>query len=160
MKLKRLTSGNIFKIIHESEVRYFQYFYTDQNYLGGDLIWVLNLKKETNDLSKIIESGYDFCFYTTVSVGVKMKKWELLGNIQIPLKMNFYPEFLWISGETKDWYLLKYDKKTKLGAVVNDEFTKIPFAPFTFPLDAVNVMIMGKNHYLKQWSYSKYLQFH
>ncbi len=156
MRLKRMTSGNVFKIINETEVRYFQYFYTDQNYLGGDLIWVLNLKEETDDLDIIIESGYDFCFYTTLDAGVKLKKWELVGNIEIPKKMEYYPTFLWIEGDTRDWYLLTFDKKVNLGKLLPEKYEKIPVVPFAFPKQSVEMMILGYKYLQEHWHHSRY----
>jgi hypothetical protein len=150
MRLKRLTPGNIFKIIHEKEVRYFQYFYTDENYLGGHLIWVFNQKTQTNDLSEIVKSGYNFCFYTTVDTGVKLKKWELIGNIEIPIEMQYHSEFRWRDMETDDWYILKYDQKTNVGKTLNEEYSKVQPVSFEFPWGAVEFMILSKDEFLKQ----------
>jgi hypothetical protein len=160
MKLKRLTPGNIFKIIHEKEVRYFQYFYTDENYLGGHLIWVFNQKIQTDDLSEIVKSGYSFCFYTTVDTGVKMKKWELMGNIEIPIEMQYHPEFRWIDLYTNDWYILKYDQKTNVGKTLNEEFSKVQPVTFQFPMGAVEYIILSKENFLKEVieSYNKYYE--
>lgn len=150
MRLKRMTSGNIFKIIDENEVRYFQYFYTDQNYLGGDLIWVFNQKTETSDLSEIIKSGYNFCFYTTIDAGVKLKKWQLIGNAKIPLEMQYYPEFRWRDTENGNWFIMKYDNKIDIGKTLNEEQSKVQPVSFQFPLGAVETMILSKVEFLKQ----------
>lgn len=160
MRLKRLTPGNIFKTIHEKQVRYFQYFYTDENYLGGHLIWVLNQKTETNDMNEIIKSGYSFCFYTTVDTGVKMKKWELVGNIEIPKEMQYYPEFRWIDLYTDDWYILKYDKKINIGKTLYEEQSKVQPVTFQFPLGAVEYINLSKEDFLKEVmdSYDKYYE--
>jgi hypothetical protein len=150
MRLKRMTPGNIFKIIHENEVRYFQYFYTDQNYLGGDLIWVFNQKTETNDLKEIINSGYNFCFYTTIDAGVKLKKWQLIGNIEIPIEMQYHPEFRWRDTDTGDWFIMKFDKKENVGKILNDEQSKVQPVTFQFPWEAVEFMLHNKEEFLKQ----------
>lgn len=143
-----MTPGNIFKINHEKEVRYFQYFYTDNNYLGGDLIWVLNQKSESNNLFEIIKSGYSFCFYTTIDAGIKMKKWELVGNVEIPKEMNFYPKFRYAGTKSDDWYILNFDKKINIGKHLTEEQKKIPFVNFSFPEGAIQNMIMGKIAFL------------
>ena len=160
MRLKRLTPGNIFKIIHEKEVRYFQYFYTDENYLGGHLIWVFNQKTETNDLNEIVKSGYNFCFYTTVDTGVKMKKWQLVGNIEIPIEMQYYPEFRRIDMETDDWYIIKYDKKINVGKNLDENQLKIQVVSFQFPFGAIESMILSKEVFLNQITdfYNKYYE--
>ena len=145
-----MTTGNIFQIIHESETRYFQYFYTDQNYLGGDLIWVFNQKAKTNNLVEIIKSGYNFCFYTTLDTGVKLKMWTLIGNMDILPEMQFYPKFRWRDMETDDWYILQYDEKTNVGKTLNEELLKIQPVTFEFPWGAVESMILSKEEFLKQ----------
>ncbi|MEN9907655.1 MAG: hypothetical protein RLZZ540_796 [Bacteroidota bacterium] len=150
MRLKRMTSGNIFKIIDENEVRYFQYFYTDQNYLGGDLIWVFKQKTETKNLSEIIDSGYNFCFYTTIDAGVKLKKWQLIGNIEIPIKMQYYSEFRWRDIKNGDWYIIKYDGKINVGKNLNEEQSKVQPVSFQFPYGAVEYMILSKKEFLKR----------
>jgi hypothetical protein len=150
MALKRMTSGNIFKIIDENEVGYFQYFYTDQNYLGGDLIWVFNKKTETNDLSEFVKSGYNFCFYTTIDAGVKLKKWQLIGNTEIPIEMQYYPEFRWRDIENGDWYIMKYDTKVNVGKILNEEQSKVQPVTFEFPWGAVEYMILSKEEFFKR----------
>ncbi|TCN60934.1 hypothetical protein D0809_03400 [Flavobacterium circumlabens] len=108
---KALISGNIYKIIDEKEVRYFQYFYTDPFYLGDNLIWVFNQNKETHNLNEIVDSGYSFCFYTLIESGLKMKKWALVGNVPISEALEFYSSFRWRDLETGIWYKLQYDQK-------------------------------------------------
>ncbi|TPG40251.1 hypothetical protein EAH81_13240 [Flavobacterium pectinovorum] len=134
MVLKRMTIGNIFKINIEKEVRYFQYFYSDSNYLGGDLIWIFNLNEDTENLNEILNSGYSFYFYTTVETGVKLKKWKLLGNLEIPEEMKSHLPFRWRDIETGIWYKLQYDKKTPLGTTLTNEQLKIPIVSFQFPV--------------------------
>ena len=95
MTKKVLLPGNLYKVINENEIRYFQYFYTDPNYLGGSMIWAFNQTDNNDDLDKIQNSGYGFYFYTAIEAGIKLKKWKLLGNIEIPEKMNYYPVFRW-----------------------------------------------------------------
>lgn len=146
---KRIKRGDVFKVIENGEVRYFQYFYTDPNYLGGDLIWVFNLDKETQDPNEIVGSGYSFYFYTKIQAGIKMKKWEQLTNIEIEEKMNFYPSFRWRDIDTGLWYKLQYDKKHLLGMVLNDEESKIPVVSFEFPVGAVEFIIKGVDFFRK-----------
>lgn len=148
--MKRLTPGNIFQIIHETEIRYFQYFYTDQNYLGGDLIWVFNCKEQTIDLEVIVKSGYSFYFYTTINAGVKLKQWKLIGNKPIPKEMQYYPKFRWSKyhgNNLEDWYILCYDKKEHIGKNITDKQMKIPFASISFPKGAVKEIIGGKENF-------------
>ena len=145
--MKRLTSGNVFKIIDDTEIRYFQYFYSDMNYLGGDLIWVFNLEKDTTDLDEIVNSGYSFYFYTTINAGVKMKKWSLLGNKVIPSRMDYYPSFRWKAVGTEDWFILTFDKKEYIGKTLTEEQMKLPFASITFPVEAKRNMILGKGNF-------------
>ncbi|WP_306350851.1 hypothetical protein [Flavobacterium sp. '19STA2R22 D10 B1'] len=148
MALKRMTTGNIFKIVNGIEIRYFQYFYSDVNYLGGDLIWVFNIDKETQNLDEIINSGYSFCFYTALNTGIKMKKWTLMGNKTIPVEMQYYPKFRWRDLETHDWYILQYDKKIKIGKNLTEEENKIPVVTFSFPDGAIDYIIGGKEKFI------------
>lgn len=62
MVKKLILPGNIFKTNAENEIRYFQYFYSDPHYLDGDLIWIFNLQKDTENINEIVNSGYNFCF--------------------------------------------------------------------------------------------------
>lgn len=147
MAKKKMVKGNIYKVINNDEIGYFQYFYSDSNYLGGDLIWVFNLKSGTDNLNEILESGYSFYFYTGIEAGLKMKKWILLGNISVPEKMEFYPSFRWRDLETGIWYKLQYDQKTQLGSVLSEEQLKIPIVSFQFPVGAVKFITNGKDFY-------------
>jgi hypothetical protein len=146
---KRKKGGDVYKVEEGGEIRYIQYFYSDPNYLGGDLIWVLNLKKDTTDLNEIINSGYSFYFYTIVKAGVKMGKWQFLGNLKIQEEMNYYPTFRWRNLETGLWYKLQYDKKDLLGINLNDDDLKIPIVSFQFPVGAVEFIIKGIDFFKK-----------
>lgn len=150
MRLKRKKTGNIYKIVNEKGVRYFQYFYTDQNYLSGDLIWVFKMEKDTDDLVEIINSGYNFCFYTTINEGVSLKKWSLLGNTEIPIEMQYYPEFRWRDLESGDWFILKYDLKTSIGKILDTIYSKVQPVSFQFPWLAVEFMFMDKRSFLEK----------
>lgn len=150
MAIKKVKIGDIFKIDINNEIRYFQYFYSDPHYLGGDLIWVFNLTNDTDNLDEILSSGYSFCFYTTIGTGLKLKKWNLIGNKNIPDKMKSHPSFRWRDIETGIWYKLQYDQKKSLGVTLNDEELRIPIVSFQFPVGAVEFIINGKDFYLKK----------
>ncbi|MCV2486490.1 hypothetical protein OD917_16270 [Flavobacterium sp. SH_e] len=150
MAKKIMNTGNIFKVIDEKEVRYFQYFYTDPHYLGGNLIWVFNQNIDNDNLNEILDSGYSFYFYTTVEAGIKMKKWKLIGNIEIPDKMNYYPIFRWRDLESGLWYKLKYNEKELLGNNLTEEQFNIPIVSFQFPVGAIEFMIKGKEFFIER----------
>jgi len=150
MASKKIKIGDIFKINHENETRYFQYFYSDPYYLKGDLIWIFNLTKDTENINEILNSGYSFCFYTMVGTGIKMKKWKLLGNTEISKEMKFYPTFRWRDLETGQWYKLQYDQKNILSTTLNEEQLKIPIVSFQFPVGALEYIIKGKDFYTER----------
>ncbi|WP_031454657.1 hypothetical protein [Flavobacterium chungangense] len=150
MAIKKITVGDVFKIISDNEVRYFQYFYTDSNYLGGNLIWVFNQDKETDNLNEILDSGYSFYFYTAIEAGIKMKKWKLLGNVQIPAEMNHHVLFRWRDLDSGLWYKLKYDQKHLIGINLTNEEFKIPIVSFQFPVGAIEFIINGKEFFIKK----------
>ncbi|MDA6072775.1 hypothetical protein NJT12_24435 [Flavobacterium sp. AC] len=147
MAKKTIEIGNVYKIIHDNEVRYFQYFYSDPHYLGGDLIWVFNQKEETQDLDEIVGSGYSFYFYTAIEAGIKMKKWKFLSNLEIPKEMKFHPIFRWRDLETGNWYELQYDQKHLLGINLDNDQLKIPIVSFQFPVGAVEFILNGIDYY-------------
>lgn len=150
MAQKAIIAGNIYQVNDEKEVRYFQYFYTDQHYLGGNLIWVFNQNHVTTDLTEILESGYSFCFYTAIDAGLKLKKWKLIGNIEIPEKMKFYPVFRWRDLDSGKWYKLQYDQKELLGITLNEDELKILIVSFQFPIGAIEYIINGLDFFIKK----------
>lgn len=149
MSEKKKIQGNIYKIIHQTEIRYFQYVYSDINYLGGDLICVFNLETETMDLDEILNSGFKFYLYTTILAGLKIKKWSLLGKKTVADKVKEDFVFRWRDGETFEWYIIKYQKKEKIGFNLTPENLGIPVVCFEFPFHAVESMLLSKEVFLK-----------
>lgn len=149
----KLKEGDIFKIIHETEVRYFQYFYTDMNYLGGDLVWVFNYQKATDNIDMIMSSGYKFYLYTTIQPGVKMKLFEKIGNASIPKEMHYIPKFRYtgddLTKEIEKWTIIQGDKKEIIGKDLTEEQKKLPFAAINFPWDTIKNMILGYDSFMK-----------
>jgi hypothetical protein len=150
MSEKRKIQGNIYKIIHPTENRYFQYVYSDLNYLGGDLICVFNLETETTDLDEILHSGFKFYLYTTILAGIKIKKWSLVGKKTVADKIKDDFSFRWREGETFEWYRLEYKKKEKIGVSLTHENFNIPVVCFEFPFHAVQSMLLSKEVFLKK----------
>jgi hypothetical protein len=150
----KLKEGDVFKINYENEIRYFQYFYTDMNYLKGNLVWVFNYKNPTTDLQLILESGYHFYLYTTIKSGIKLKLFEKIGNIPIPKNMQFIPEFRYtgddLTKEIQNWYILKGKDETHIGKHLNDKQKKLPFASINFPWQAIEAMILGYDPFMKK----------
>ncbi|MFZ0598812.1 MAG: hypothetical protein WAM46_17640 [Flavobacterium sp.] len=85
-----------------------------------------------------------------IETGIKMKKWKLLRNTEIPKEMKSYPAFRWRDLETGQWYKLQYDQKNLLDTTLNEEQLKIPIVSFQFPVGAMEYIIKGKDFYTER----------
>lgn len=152
---KRVTikEGDIFKIIDDKHHRYFQFFYQDLNNLTSDLIWVFNCEEETDDIDKIVKSGYKFYMHTYIRIGIKLNCFEKIGSSVIPSEMQYIPKFRWTNNDLrykiKDWYIVQGDKKTYVGEHLSDEEKRLPFLSPDFPKMAIETMIRGDMLFMK-----------
>jgi len=152
---KRITikEGDIFKIVDINHYRYFQFFYTEINNLNANLIWIFKCKENTNDLDKIVNSGYDFYLYTYINIGIKLGLFEKIGTATIPKSMNYIPKFRWTDNDLrhkiKDWYIVQGDKKIYVGENLSNEEKQLPFISVNFPKGAVEDMILGYKSFMK-----------
>ena len=147
-----IKKGDIFKIKDDNHSRYFQFFFQDIDNLTSDLVWIFKLETPTDDLEKILSSGYKFYMYTYTKIGVKMGQFEKIGNAAIPIEMDYIPKFRWTDNdlryEIKDWYIMQGDKKTYVGKNISNDEKKYPFYSPNFPKMAVETMIRGYDDFM------------
>lgn len=154
-----ISSGDIFEVkLENSDKRFFQFLYKDDNYMSGHVIRAFvytlagNVELNINDLSSC---QVDFITHTRVFEGLKDELWAKIGNL--PLEQDFEPPIFRQTNDvysmvkkSHNWFIWQYNPENrKYIGNLTEKYEKLPFSSILPPIAIIEWLNTGWHGFMR-----------